>query len=233
MGHTTEPSLSPAPLPPYAHAQTHTGFGDRQIEYLGDRSWLGSYYKSKTKAGKRFELMVMDDNLNADVAAALLAHAMATCDKDPTDDARSLGNQKQLSSSVLRVWNKGYPTNKRIKEDILRLPGKIRKIIEAKGCALRHGDTRGSYTGRRGRRSKGAEAKDAAAKEFSRMVNRAKLDAKDKVKEETLLDLTDDLLDVVLNELHAESDDDENVDDDNAETDHELEDEEEGEEEEG
>ena len=36
-------------------------------------------FKNKTKAGKRFELMVMDDNLFADVdanvAAAILAHA--------------------------------------------------------------------------------------------------------------------------------------------------------------
>lgn len=144
------------------------GFGKqsgRQIVNL-QPLLVAKKWRNFTKAGRRFELMVMDDNLNYDVECALVANVMRTR-KLSKDDPRKfcMGSVPQLVSSIIRTWvDCGQPPSSRICEDLLRIEPKVHAIIDCNGTALDYSATQGHYGGRRQAISKAAAAGIAASK---------------------------------------------------------------------
>ena len=153
------------------------GFGKqsgRQIVNL-QPLLVAKKWRKYTKAGRRFELMVMDDNLNYDVECALVANVMRTR-KLSKDDPRKfcMGSVPQLVSSIFRTWvDCGQPPSPRICEDLLRIEPKVHMIIDCDGTALNYSATQGHYGGRRQAISKAAAAEIAASKRLRGQERRA------------------------------------------------------------
>ena len=87
-----------------------------------------------TLVGNRPEFMPLDTNLFADLKTRVRQHVCMA------PEAFNIGNVKNLQSAVKRVWQQMEP--ERIRQDIMRWPVAVDKVIAAHGGYVPDIDTR-------------------------------------------------------------------------------------------
>ena len=124
------------------------GFKDRMFRCYGDTNKAIRRYQNKL-VGNSPELCPLDAHLFSDYKRSITTHCSLTSLYATDDPSRFLfGTPKQAWSSITRVWTV-VPTADRIKQDILAITERIRKLIDYKGALCPDEEFRGLRNGRR------------------------------------------------------------------------------------
>jgi len=85
--------------------------------------------------GNSPELMPWDNSLNKDLKDALLFHSCLTHELDEDDDLKfSLSTPNRMTKAIKRILKNGWPSSKRIIQDVEKVSTALLKISDAKGA---------------------------------------------------------------------------------------------------
>lgn len=111
------------------------GFGNRQVRALDGTNAEFARYEFGL-VGDSPEWSPLDAHLFSDLSSALWRHVALTSDLPIGDPLRfSTGTPTEMEASALRAWAVA-PTSERIVQDCSAIPGRIDRVVEAKGVAV-------------------------------------------------------------------------------------------------